>query len=89
MQEQRPKGEALPSADFDEAAIKRKLGAAIKLLLIFCVVYFAAAMIAAREFAAIGSVQILGIPLAVYTGFLVFAVGVIVTRMCLNQDTKE
>lgn len=89
MQDQRPKDAAQSSVEFDEATIKRKLGQALKLLVIFCAVYFAGAMVAAREFAAIGQIQILGMPLAIYTGLLVFVVGIIVTYMCLNLDDKE
>lgn len=77
-----------PGLEYDEAKIKRKLGAAIGLLLIFCVTYFVAATIATREFKAIGGIEILGMPLALYTGMLVFVVGLVVTRMCLNQDNK-
>ena len=73
---------------FDEAAIKRKRGAAIKLLVIFCTVYFTAAVIATGEFAHIAGIPILGIPLAVYTGLLVFVVGIVVTRMCLALDKE-
>ncbi len=89
MQSQRPGEQALPSVEFDEAVFKRKLGAAIKLLLLFCVVYFTAAIIATREFKDIASIQIMSMPLALYTGLLVFIVGVIVTRMCLNLDRKD
>jgi hypothetical protein len=71
---------------FDEAAFKRKMGAAIKLLVLFCTVYFSAAVIATAKFADIAGILIFGIPLAIYTGLLVFAVGFIVTRMCLAQD---
>jgi len=74
---------------YDEAAIKRKLGAAIGLLAIFCVTYFTAAVIATREFRAIGQIDILGMPLALYAGLLVFIVGLVVTRMCLNQDKGD
>ena len=71
---------------FDEAAFKRKMGAAIKLLAIFCTVYFSAAVIATAKFADIAGILIFGIPLAIYTGLLVFVVGIVVTRMCLAQD---
>lgn len=71
---------------FDEAAFKRKLGTAVKLLVLFCTVYFSAAIIATAKFAHIAGILIFGIPLAVYTGLLVFVVGIIVTRMCLAQD---
>ena len=74
---------------YDEAAIKRKLGAAIGLLAIFCVTYFTAAVIATRDFRAIGQIDILGMPLALYAGLLVFIVGLVVTRMCLNQDKGD
>jgi len=74
---------------FDESAIKRKRSAAIKLLATFCTVYFTAAVIATRDFAHIAGIQILGIPLAVHAGLLVFVVGIVVTRMCLAQDKGE
>lgn len=77
------------STDYDEAATSRKLGAAIKLLLIFCGTYFVAAMIATPEFRHIAQIEILNLPLAFYTGILVFVVGIVVTRMCLNQDQKS
>lgn len=70
----------------DDAAFKRKLRTAIKLLALFCTVYFSAAIIATAKFAHIAGILIFGIPLAVYTGLLVFVVGIIVTRMCLAQD---
>jgi hypothetical protein len=75
--------------DYDEAAISRKLGAAIKLLVLFCSAYFVAAMIATPEFKHIANIQILNLPLGFYTGILVFLVGIVVTRMCLNQDQKS
>ena len=77
------------SADYDESATSRKLGAAIKLLAIFCTTYFVAAMIATPEFRHIAQIEILNLPLAFYTGILVFVVGIVVTRMCLNQDQKS
>ncbi len=89
MQNQSPKGSTPSSVEFDEASFRRKLGAAIKLLLIFCTMYFTAAVIATREFKHIASIEILGMPLALYTGVLVFVVGLVVTRMCLNLDRKD
>lgn len=74
---------------FDETIIKRKMWAAIKLLLIFCVAYFTAAVIATNEFAHIAGIPILGIPLALHAGFLVFVVGIVVTRMCLALDKGD
>lgn len=82
-------GNPPPEDGFDEAAFKRKLGAAIKLLVIFCTFYFTAAVIATSEFAHIAGIQILGIPLAVHAGFLVFVIGIIVTRLCLAQDKEK
>lgn len=83
------KSAAPPGPVYDEALIKRKLGAAIGLLAIFCVTYFTAAVIATRDFRAIGQIDILGMPLALYAGLLVFIVGLVVTRMCLNQDKGD
>lgn len=77
------------SAEYDEAATSRKLRAAIKLLAIFCVTYFVAAMIATPEFRHIAQIEVLNLPLAFYTGILVFVIGIVVTRMCLNQDQKS
>lgn len=77
------------SADDDEAATSRKLRAAIKLLAIFCISYFVAAMIATPEFRHIAQIEILNLPVGFYTGILVFVVGIVVTRMCLNQDQKS
>jgi hypothetical protein len=77
------------SMGYDEEAIGRKRRAAIKLLVIFCVSYFVAAMIATPEFRHIAQIEILNLPLAFYTGVLVFAVGIVVTRMCLNQDGER
>ncbi|MGY6549652.1 MAG: hypothetical protein ACXIU7_11715 [Roseinatronobacter sp.] len=79
---------SLTDAHFDEAGTKRKLWSAIKLLAIFCTMYFVAAMIATPEFAHIAQIEIIGLPLAFYTGILVFVVGLVVTRMCLNQDRE-
>lgn len=75
-------------ATYDEAATKRKLWSAIKLLVIFCAAYFVAALIATPEFKHIANIQFFNLPLGFYTGILVFIVGVVVTRMCLNQDQK-
>lgn len=86
MSTQTPGSPTPDGAGFDEAAVKRKLVAAIKLLAIFCTVYFSAAVIATSDFAHIAGILIFGIPLAVYAGFLVFAIGIVVTRMCLAQD---
>lgn len=93
MKVQKTKGESsgsdyssLSSSTYDEAATSRKLRSAIKLLAIFCTVYFVAAMIATPEFSAIARIEIAGLPMAFYTGILVFVVGVVVTRMCLNLD---
>jgi len=77
---------SLNDAHFDEAATRQKLWAAVKLLVVFCAIYFVAAMIATPEFAHIAQMEFIGLPLAFYTGILVFAVGLFVTRMCLNQD---
>jgi uncharacterized membrane protein len=80
---------SLASVSYDEAAISRKLRAAIKLLAIFCSVYFIAAMITTPEFAHIARIEFAGLPMAFYTGILVFVVGVVVTRMCLNLDKGQ
>lgn len=77
------------SAEFNEAEISRKLGSAFKLGAIFCIMYFVAALIATPEFAHIARIEIVGLPLAFYTGILVFVVGIVVTRMCLNLDKKD
>ena len=79
---------SLSDAKFDEAATAQKLRTAIKLLAIFCVVYFVAAMVSTPEFAHIARMEFAGLPLAFYTGILVFAVGLVVTRMCLNLDKE-
>jgi uncharacterized membrane protein len=79
---------SLSDVKFDEVATSQKLRAAIKLLSIFCVVYFVAAMVSTPEFAHIARIEFLGLPLAFYTGILVFVVGIVVTRMCLNQDKE-
>lgn len=71
---------------YDEAAIKRKLVAALRLLALFCTVYFTAAVIATKNFAQVAGTLVFGLPVALYAGVLVFVVGVIVTRMCLAQD---
>ena len=86
MSTQAPGNPPPEEAVFDEAVLRRKLGAAVMLLAIFCIVYFSAAVIATREFAHIAGILILGIPLAVYTGVLVFVVGIVVTRICLALD---
>lgn len=80
---------ASSSAGYDEAKTSRKLRSAIKLLAIFCTVYFVAAMIATPEFASIARIELAGLPMAFYTGILVFVVGIVVTRMCLNLDKGE
>ena len=74
---------------FDEATFKRKMWAAIKLLALFCTVYFSAAVIATAKFADIAGILIFGIPLAIYTGLLVFVIGLVATRLCLAQDRGE
>ncbi len=79
---------SLSDTPFDEAATKQKLWAAVKLLVVFCVIYFVAAMIATPEFAHVAQIELLGLPLAFYTGILVFAVGLAVTRIFLNQDKE-
>lgn len=76
-------------ANYDEAVISRKLRSAMKLLVIFCAAYFVAAMIATPEFRHIAQIEILDLPLGFYTGILVFVVGIVVTRMCLNLDQKS
>jgi uncharacterized membrane protein len=78
----------LSDAKFDEVATSQKLRTAIKLLAIFCVVYFVAAMVSTPEFAHIARIEFAGLPLAFYTGILVFVVGLVVTRMCLNLDKE-
>lgn len=89
MSNQSPQNQAPTGVEFNEASFKRKLGSAIKLLLIFCTMYFTAAVIATRDFKHIASIQIMNMPLALYLGVLVFVVGLVVTRMCLNQGNKE
>ena len=79
---------SLSDTKFDEIATRQKLWAAVKLLVLFCAIYFVAAMIATPEFAHIAQIEFLGLPLAFYTGILVFVVGLAVTRMCLNQDRE-
>lgn len=80
---------SLSSVSYDEAAISRKLRAAVKLLAIFCSVYFVAAMITTPEFAHLSRIEFAGLPMAFYTGILVFVIGIVVTRMCLNLDKGE
>ncbi|MGJ3263424.1 MAG: hypothetical protein ACFE0R_09330 [Salinarimonas sp.] len=80
---------SLSNVGYDEKKTNGKLRSAITLLVIFCTVYFVAAMIATPEFASIARIEIAGLPMAFYTGILVFAVGIVVTRMCLNLDKGE
>jgi hypothetical protein len=80
---------SLSAVHYDEAKTARKLRSAIKLLAIFCSAYFIAAMIATPEFSHIARIELAGLPMAFYTGILVFVVGVVVTRMCLNLDKGE
>lgn len=68
---------------------RKKLSFAIKMLLIFSGTYFFAALIATRDLKHIGQIQILGMPLALYTALLVFVVGLVVTRMCLAKDEGD
>lgn len=90
MQDQNPGDSGLPpGVEYNEADIKRRLGDAVRLTLIFSVMYFVGALLATRELAHIAAIQILGMPLALYTGVLVFVVGLIVTIMCLNLDQKD
>jgi len=80
------KNQGPPGLEFNEQSYKKKLSFALTMLLLFCVTYFTAAVIATRDFKHIASIPILGLPLALYTGVLVFVIGLIVTRMCLVQD---
>jgi len=80
---------AATDGGYNEAEISRKMWAAIKLILMFAVVYFAGALVATREMSHIAQIEIASLPLAFYTGVLVFVVGIIVTRMCLNLDNKK
>ncbi len=84
-----PSYSSTDSAPYDGVEIGRKLGSAIKLLAIFCIAYFVAAMIATPELRHVAQIEILGLPVGFYTGILVFVVGVVVTRMCLNQHEKS
>lgn len=89
MSTENPQKSSPPGDGFDEANVRRKRGTAIKLLLIFCTMYFTAAVIATNEFKHIAGIEIFGIPLAIYTGLMVFVVGIVVTRMCLAQDKGD
>jgi len=80
------KNQGPPGLEFNVQAYKKKLGFALTMLLLFCVTYFTAAVIATRDFKHIGSIPILGMPLALYTALLVFVIGIVVTRLCLAQD---
>jgi len=80
------KNQGPPGLEFNEQRYKQKLGFAIAMLLLFCSTYFVAAVIATRDFKHIGQIEFLGMPLALYTGMLVFVIGIVVTRMCLAKD---
>jgi len=79
------KNQGPPGLEFDVQSYQRKRSFAITMTLIFAVTYFFAAVIATRDFKHIGQVELLGMPLALYTGLLVFVVGLAVTRMCLAK----
>ena len=70
----------------DVPGYKMKLRFALGMALVFSGTYFVAALIATRDFRHIGQIEILGMPLALYTGMLVFVVGLVVTRLCLIKD---
>ncbi len=71
---------------FDEQHYRKKLKLSFTLLLVFTVTYFLAAIITTRELKDIAVLEIMGIPLAVYLGMLVFIVGIVVTRISLVKN---
>lgn len=83
--------EALPKEEytapvFNEERYNKNLSLSAKLCGLFIVTYFIAAFLTTSEFKSVAAFQIVGVPVAVILGMLVFAVGLGVTQAYLKRS---
>ncbi len=71
---------------FNQERYDRNLSLSFRLCTIFIVTYFIAALLTTSELKAVASFHIIGVPVAVILGMLVFAVGLGVTKSYLRQS---
>jgi uncharacterized membrane protein (DUF485 family) len=73
---------------FDEERFRKRFVFSFSLFFIFAATYFLAAVLTTKELKAVAAFDIIGLPLAVWLGVIVFAVGVVVTRLYLVKILK-
>ncbi len=78
---------ALPPV-FNEERYRKNFVTSFTLLIIFALTYFGAALLTTAEFKHIAALTILGVPLAVLLGMLVFVVGLGVTQLYLKKAAQ-
>jgi nucleotide-binding universal stress UspA family protein/uncharacterized membrane protein (DUF485 family) len=85
LEEVLPK-EEITAPVFNQERYSRNLSLSFKLCSIFIVTYFIAALLTTSEMEAVASFQIVGVPVAVILGMLVFVVGLGVTQSYLKKS---
>lgn len=73
---------------FNDARYRKNFAKAFTLLIIFVLTYFGAALLTTAEFKNVAAFTILGVPLAVLLGMLVFVVGLGVTKSYLKRAAQ-
>lgn len=76
--------EAVPPV-FNDARYRKNLAVSSTLSMIFALTYFGAALLTTAEFKNVAAFTILGVPLAVLLGMLVFVVGLGITQSYLKR----
>ena len=70
-------------------ALAKKLAFAGSLLAIFTVIYFGSALLASVPFKDLAATEVLGVPMAIWGGWLTIVSGVVITRIFLVKMLQE
>lgn len=81
--------EAIAPPKLAPGVLAKKLVFAGSLLLVFAVIYFGSALLASVPFKDIAATEVLGVPAAIWGGWLVIISGVVITRIFLVRMLQE
>lgn len=84
-----PAPEVVAPPKLPPGALAKKLAFAGSLLAIFTVIYFGSALLASVPFKDVAATEVLGVPMAIWGGWLVIVSGVVITRVFLVKMLDE
>ncbi len=81
-------GSSGPQPVFDSAVFRRDLVLSGTLLALFLATYFTAAIITSAPLKEVAAIMLLGLPVALWVGWIAIGMGVVVTRIYLVKTRQ-